>query len=209
MKIPFSDYKLGAGVATDLVNTSPVVRTALGEILTGPAALARFLAEHDVRPDALADGRRPDDADLEAVRVLRGEIRAILEAGAEEQVVEAASALVARGGIGPSLYRDAGGRWQWYVAISPGTSVADELAVLMGTGLLGALRTLSHDRFRRCASPVCEGMFVDTSKAGRRRYCMPEVCGNRLNVASHRARKLESTRRPGRQEGPSTPPGED
>ncbi|MFD7317793.1 CGNR zinc finger domain-containing protein [Streptomyces sp. NPDC059883] len=209
MKIPFSDYKLGAGVATDLVNTSPVVRTALGEILTGPAALARFLAEHDVRRDALADGRRPDDADLEAVRVLRGEIRAILEAGAEEQVVEAASALVARGGIGPSLYRDAEGHWQWYVAISPGTSVADELAVLMGTGLLGALRTLSHDRFRRCASPVCEGMFVDTSKAGRRRYCMPEVCGNRLNVASHRARKLESTRRPGRQEGPSTPPGED
>ncbi|MFD3914407.1 CGNR zinc finger domain-containing protein [Streptomyces sp. NPDC058603] len=197
MKIPFSDYKLGAGVATDLVNTSPVVRTGLGEILTGPAALALFLAEHDVRPDALADGRRPDEADLDEVRALRGEVRAILEAGAEEHVVEAASALVGRGGIGPSLYRDAEDRWQWYVATSPGTSVADELAVLMGTGLLGALRTLSHDRFRRCASPVCEGMFVDTSKAGRRRYCMPEVCGNRLNVASHRARRRESTRRPG------------
>ncbi|MFJ9211767.1 CGNR zinc finger domain-containing protein [Streptomyces sp. NPDC102264] len=197
MKIPFSDYKLGAGVATDLVNTSPVVRTGLGEILTGPAALALFLAEHDVRPDALADGRRPDDADLDEVRALRGEVRAILEAGAEEHVVGAASALVGRGGIGPSLYRDAEDRWQWYVATSPGTSVADELAVLMGTGLLGALRTLSHDRFRRCASPVCEGMFVDTSKAGRRRYCMPEVCGNRLNVASHRARRRESTRRPG------------
>ncbi|WP_165371870.1 CGNR zinc finger domain-containing protein [Streptomyces sp. L-9-10] len=197
MKIPFSDYMLGAGVATDLVNTSPVVRTGLGEILTGPAALALFLAEHDVRPDALADGRRPDDADLDEVRALRGEVRAILEAGAEEHVVEAASALVGRGGIGPSLYRDAEDRWQWYVATSPGTSVADELAVLMGTGLLGALRTLSHDRFRRCASPVCEGMFVDTSKAGRRRYCMPEVCGNRLNVASHRARRRESTRRPG------------
>ncbi|MFJ6181486.1 CGNR zinc finger domain-containing protein [Streptomyces sp. NPDC092295] len=197
MKIPFSDYKLGAGVATDLVNTSPVVRKGLGEILTGPTALALFLAEHDVRPDALADGRRPDDADLDQVRALRGEIRAILEAGSEEHVVEAASALVGRGGIGPSLYRDAGNRWQWYVATSPGTSVADELAVLMGTGLLGALRTLSHDRFRRCASPVCEGMFVDTSKAGRRRYCMPEVCGNRLNVASHRARRRESTRRPG------------
>ncbi|WP_326609313.1 CGNR zinc finger domain-containing protein [Streptomyces scopuliridis] len=195
MKIIFSNYKLGAGVATDLVNTSPVVQTTRGELLTDRAALARFLAEHDVRPDALADGRQPDDADLEDVRSLRGEIRAILEADAEEHVVEAASALVRRGGIGPSLYRDAEDRWQWYVATSPDTSVADELAVLMGTGLLGALRTLSHDRFRRCASPVCEGMFVDTSKAGRRRYCMPEVCGNRLNVASHRARRLESARR--------------
>ncbi|MFE3140846.1 CGNR zinc finger domain-containing protein [Streptomyces scopuliridis] len=189
MKISFSDYKLGAGVATDLVNTSPVVQTTRGEILTDPAALARFLTEHDVRPDALADGRQPDDADLEDVRALRGEIRAILEAEAEEQVVEAASALVRRGGMGPSLYRDAEDRWQWYVATSPDTSVADELAVLMGTGLLGALRTLSHNRFRHCASPVCEGLFVDTSKAGRRRYCMPEVCGNRLNVASHRARR--------------------
>ncbi|MFE2037588.1 CGNR zinc finger domain-containing protein [Streptomyces scopuliridis] len=189
MKISFSDYKLGAGVATDLVNTSPVVQTTRGEILTDPAALARFLAEHDVHPAALADGRQPDDADLEDVRALRGEIRAILEAEAEEQVVEAASALVRRGGIGPSLYRDAEDRWQWYVATSPDASVADELAVLMGTGLLGALRTLSHNRFRHCASPVCEGLFVDTSKAGRRRYCMPEVCGNRLNVASHRARR--------------------
>ncbi|MFJ9031594.1 CGNR zinc finger domain-containing protein [Streptomyces sp. NPDC102274] len=196
MKISFSDYKVGAGVATDLVNTSPVVRTNLGEILTGPAALTRFLAEHDVHPDALAAGGPPDEADLEEVRALRGEIRAILAADAEEQVVEAASALVGRAGIGPSLYRDAENRWQWYVATSPDTSVADELAVLMGTGLLGTLRTLSHDRFRRCASPVCEGMFVDTSKAGRRRYCMPEVCGNRLNVASHRARRLGSGRRP-------------
>jgi predicted RNA-binding Zn ribbon-like protein len=32
-------------------------------------------------------------------------------------------------------------------------------------------------------------MFVDTSRAGRRRYCVPEVCGNRINVAAHRARR--------------------
>ncbi|MFI9778449.1 CGNR zinc finger domain-containing protein [Streptomyces sp. NPDC051956] len=35
-------------------------------------------------------------------------------------------------------------------------------------------------------------MFVDTSKAGRRRYCTPEVCGNRRNVANYRARRLAS-----------------
>lgn len=201
MKIPFSDYKLGAGVATDLVNTSPVVRTTTGEILIASAALAQFLTEHGIRPDAMAEGRQPDDADLEEVRALRAEIRAILEADTEEHVVEAASVLVRRAGIGPSLYRDTEDRWQWYVATSSGTSVADELAVLTGTGLLGALRTLSHDRFRHCASPVCDGMFVDTSKAGRRRYCMPEVCGNRLNVASHRARRLERTRRPDPRDG--------
>lgn len=36
-------------------------------------------------------------------------------------------------------------------------------------------------------------MFVDTSRAGPRRYCTPDPCGNRLNVANHRARRREGT----------------
>jgi predicted RNA-binding Zn ribbon-like protein len=196
LKILFTDYKLGAGVATELVNTSPVVRRSTGEALVDPAALARFLAEHDVRPDALANGRQPTDDDLDQVHTLRQEVRAILEAPTEDHIVDGATALVTRAGIGPALYRDAEHRWQWYVATSSHASLADELAVLMGTGLLGALRALSHDRFRHCASPVCDGIFVDTSRAGRRRYCMPDLCGNRLNVANHRARRRASTEDP-------------
>ncbi|MFD0170215.1 CGNR zinc finger domain-containing protein [Streptomyces decoyicus] len=192
MKIDFSDYALGAGVATGLVNTSPAVRSS-GEILTTPVALAQFLTEHGIPPDAVAHGSRPTEEDLDHVRTLRQEVRTILEAATEEDVVNAATALVARAGTGPSLYLDANGRWQWYIATSPNASLADELAVLMGTGLLGALRTLSHDRFRHCTAPACNGMFVDTSKAGRRRYCMPDICGNRRNVANYRARKLADT----------------
>ncbi len=112
-----------------------------------------------------------------------------MEAGTEDQAVDGAAALVQRAGAGPTLSRDPEGRWQWYVTTSADASVADELAVLMGTGMLGAIRTLGHDRFRPCVSPVCDGMFVDTSKAGRRRYCTPAICGNRLNVANHRARR--------------------
>ncbi|MFF9350155.1 CGNR zinc finger domain-containing protein [Streptomyces sp. NPDC014734] len=188
MKIKFSDYMLGAGVATDLVNTSPVVRTVRGEALTDPPALDRFLAEHGIAAEA-ADG------DVERVRALRRDVREILEAGTEDEVADAASALVLRAGRGPVLRRDDDGDWQWCVATAPDASLADRLAVLMGTGLLGALRTLGHGRFRPCASPECEGRFVDTSRAGRRRYCMPEVCGNRLNVANHRARRATSPRR--------------
>ncbi|TPQ17516.1 CGNR zinc finger domain-containing protein [Streptomyces sporangiiformans] len=176
-------------MATDLVNTSPAVRSS-GEILTTPAALTQFLTEHGIHLDAVTQGRRPTEEDLDQVRALRQEVRTILEAATEEDVVNAATALVTRAGIGPSLHRDADGRWQWYVATSSNASLADELAVLMGTGLLGALRTLSHDRFRHCTAPACNGMFVDTSKAGRRRYCMPDICGNRRNVANYRARKM-------------------
>lgn len=190
MKIPFSDYTWGAGVATALVNTSALVRRSMGEALPDLAALTRFLAEHHLSPEALPEGREPTEEDLDQVRALRREVRGILEATSEDHLVEGATALVMRAGAGPVLRRDANDHWQWHVTTSREASLADELAVLMGTGLLGVLRTLSHDRFRHCASDTCDGMFVDTSRAGRRRYCMPELCGNRLNVANHRARQL-------------------
>ncbi|WP_244223342.1 CGNR zinc finger domain-containing protein [Amycolatopsis circi] len=41
-----------------------------------------------------------------------------------------------------------------------------------------------------CAAPDCDGVFVDTSRAGSR-YCMPDLCGNRVSVANHRARSRE------------------
>ncbi|MFD9864839.1 CGNR zinc finger domain-containing protein [Streptomyces alboflavus] len=179
---------MGAAIATGLVNTSAEVRS-VGEVLTDPDALARFLDEHGLRPAALGDGGAPGPEDLAQVHALRQEVRGILETESEAAVVAGATALIGRGGMGLTLTRDDRDQWQWSVTTSPGATLAEQLAVLVGTGLLGTLRTLSLDRFRHCTAPDCNGMFVDTSKAGRRRYCMPEVCGNRRNVASYRARR--------------------
>ncbi|WP_306336518.1 CGNR zinc finger domain-containing protein [Streptomyces sp. KL118A] len=190
MKSSFSDYTLGAGVATDLVNTSALVRRSTGEVLVDAAALGHFLAEHHLAPDALSSGRAPTDRDLEQVLALRQEVRSLLESQDEDGLADRANALVERAGTRPVLERDADGHWQWFMAAGPGATLADDLAALIGTGLLGVLHTLSGERVRPCASPVCDGMFVDTSKAGRRRYCTPGLCGNRLNVARHRARQL-------------------
>ncbi|MFJ2211910.1 CGNR zinc finger domain-containing protein [Streptomyces sp. NPDC101062] len=191
MKILFSSYTQGAGVATDLVNTAALVRTSMGEVLMDPAALAHFLDEHEVRLDALPRGDLPAADDLAQVHALRQETRALLEAEEEDTVVEGANRLIARASAGLRLLRDTDGSWQWHVTTGPGASVADELGAFVGTGLLGVVRALGHDRFRPCASPVCSGLFIDTSKAGRRRYCMPSLCGNRLNVANYRARHQE------------------
>lgn len=195
MQVYLEDYAWGAGVAGDLVNTSPAVMTSTGEALPDPAALCRFLAEHAVRPDALAGGRVPTADELARVHELRDTVRAVLEADTEEDVAAGAGALVTRAGAGPTLARGSDQRWQWHARSSPLASLADELAMLIGTGVLGVLRTLSHERFRRCASPTCSGLFVDTSRAGRRRYCMPDRCGNRLNVANHRARQRSADTR--------------
>lgn len=189
MKFLFSDYSWGAGVATDLVNSAPVVRRTTGEALPDPAALDRFLDEHDVRPR----GAPATATDLDQVYVLRDQLRAALEAPGADETVAAADALLTRTAPTPALARDTDGGWQWYLTTPEHATLADELAALAATGLLGALRTLGHDRFRACASPSCDGRFVDTSRAGRRRYCTPDLCGNRLNVANHRARQRAHT----------------
>lgn len=186
MQVELDSYIDGAGVATDLVNTAPEVRRA-GDALPDPAALQRFLTARDLHLAALA-GRAPTAADLAAVHALRAALRAILDESEPAAAAAGAAALLGPAGTAPTLAHD-GERWHWRVAARPGVGVAGELAVLTATALLAVIRTLGPDRFRGCAATDCDGAFVDTSRSGRRRYCEPELCGNRVNVAKHRARR--------------------
>jgi predicted RNA-binding Zn ribbon-like protein len=44
------------------------------------------------------------------------------------------------------------------------------------------------ERVRSCPGEDCGWLFLDTSKAGRRRWCSMAICGNRLKTKRHRAR---------------------
>jgi predicted RNA-binding Zn ribbon-like protein len=184
MDQPLTEYGRGAAVATDLINSSGLVRRTTGEQLDTPTALAGFLAEHDISPR-----RRPTQGDLDRVHRLRQHTRSLVLDADEQHLMSGASALLARAGTQLTVAEDRDGQRQWAATVDPEPSVTELLSFLIGVGLLGALRALGHDRFRSCASPVCDGAFVDTTRAGRRRYCMPELCGNRVNVAKHRARR--------------------
>ncbi|MEV0678795.1 CGNR zinc finger domain-containing protein [Actinosynnema sp. NPDC050436] len=177
-----TDYQIGAALATDLVTTSPTVRGV--DLLAEPAELAGLLARHD-----LGTGPPPTADDVLAVRLLRFDVRGVIETETEEQAVAGGRVLLGRAGLRPVLLRDGDDRWQWHVPTRPDASLADRLAAVVGVGLLGVVRALGHDRFRACAAPGCRGVFVDASRAGRRRYCSPERCGNRVNVANHRRRQ--------------------
>ncbi|TDC63070.1 CGNR zinc finger domain-containing protein [Streptomyces hainanensis] len=183
MEFPLHDYAAGAGVATALVVTSPTVH---GESLGTPAELARFLADQRLRPDAPAPGAE----EVRQVSLLRREVRGVIETETAEQAVAGGRVLLRRAALAPVLRRDgADGAWWWSVPTAPGASLADELAAFLAYGLLGVVRALGHERFRACAAPGCRGVFVDTSRAGRRQYCVPELCGNRVKVANFRARQ--------------------
>ncbi|MEU4803970.1 CGNR zinc finger domain-containing protein [Actinosynnema sp. NPDC023587] len=185
MEVSITDYPAGAALATDLVTTSPAVRGV--DALAEPDALADLLSRHGIR------GEVPTADDVFAVRLLRFDVRGTIETETAEQAVAGAGVLIGRAALGPVLRRDDDRNWQWYVPTAPGAPLADRLAAVIGVALLGVVRSLGHDRFRACAAPGCRGVFVDASRAGRRRYCTPELCGNRVNVANHR-RRQEVTR---------------
>ena len=42
-------------------------------------------------------------------------------------------------------------------------------------------------RLRACANRLCGWLFVDRSANGRRRWCDPKACGNRMKVRRYRA----------------------
>jgi len=44
-------------------------------------------------------------------------------------------------------------------------------------------------RVRACEGVGCTLWFLDQTKPGRRRFCSPEVCGNRTKVAAFRSRQ--------------------
>lgn len=54
-----------------------------------------------------------------------------------------------------------------------------------------AVRLLGEEdpsRLRECEGEECGGLFLDTSRAGNRRWCTDGTCGNRSRVAGYRRR---------------------
>ena len=186
MQVPFDEYAQAAAVATELVNTLPCVWNGQDK-LPDVVELETFVTTHVPRSWTPGPERTvPTEDDLVATHGLRDVLRRLIGSGDTREVVHRASDLTRSVGALTLAVDDAGTRWQ--VTTPPEASLADQLGLLTGIGVLGVTHALGVDRFRSCASPDCAGVFIDTSRNGARRYCMPGLCGNRVNVAANRAR---------------------
>lgn len=181
MQVALDDYVHAAGVATDLVNTAPEVWQGEDK-LPDLGSLAAFAELHSL-PEPTGPG------DLRAVHRLRATVRKLIDRPDQARLIAGATALTSS--IGEVTLLPGSARWA--VSARPGAKVADSLALVCGVGILGVVQSLGVERFRGCFAPTCRGAFIDTTRPGRRRYCMPGLCGNRVNVANHRARKLSRT----------------
>ncbi len=175
-------------LAVDLANSGASDNTS-GD--GGPArdgletvsALRTLLREHEVsHPGKI--GRR----ELDEVRALRSRLRAVWRAATADDAADLVNALLAQSQALPQLTDHDGDAWHLHFS-PPGAPLAMRLQAEAGMALAGVLRADGFVRLRTCASDTCSDVFVDASRNRSRRYCDPDTCANRINVAAHRARQ--------------------
>jgi predicted RNA-binding Zn ribbon-like protein len=67
----------------------------------------------------------------------------------------------------------------------------DLIASLVAYRMVEQVFSLPADRLRICHGPNCSWLFIDSSKAGRRRWCDMAVCGNTAKSRRFQKRSLQ------------------
>lgn len=153
------------------------------ETLNGPEDLAAWSSANG-GPKAAKPLPSPEfDRAIE----LRELIHRLFDAHAQGKVapsrdIEALNHALATAPARTTLHRERTG-YSWDVDFRSGTALALLAPVLWSAGDLLAGPRL--DRVRRCANPECGWVFLDDSRAGKRRWCSMQSCGNRAKAKRH------------------------
>ncbi|WP_435200116.1 CGNR zinc finger domain-containing protein [Janibacter sp. GS2] len=127
------------------------------------------------------------EAELAAVRALRGRLRAVWLAAGEEAFVAEVNALLRSGRALPQLVEH--GDYGWHVhAADSDASLARRMQVEAAMAFVDVIRAGELSRLRVCAADDCVHVLVDLSRNRSKRYC-EGGCGNRLAAAAYRSRR--------------------
>jgi predicted RNA-binding Zn ribbon-like protein len=147
------------------------------ETLNAPADLATWTKA----------AKPPSPKDFGQAIALREAIYRLFDAQAQGKTtaprdLEALNAALAQAPGRKMLKRSKGG-YEWEVDARSAPALALLAPVLWSAGDLLAGPRL--DRVRRCANPECGWLFLDDSRAGKRRWCSMSSCGNRAKAQRH------------------------
>jgi predicted RNA-binding Zn ribbon-like protein len=157
------------------------------EVLRSPADLTAWLA--DRLPSANAADR--DLADALTLRGAIGRLALAASTGSAQDArdIDLLNLYAATPDIPPRLAGGAmqAGRTQPRAAQALSTIARDGVALFSGT---------TPGNIRSCDADDCDILYLDTSRAGNRRWCSMQRCGNRHKVRAHRARASQPLRAP-------------
>jgi predicted RNA-binding Zn ribbon-like protein len=175
------DTELALRTVLNLVNTAANGK----DDLASQSDLDRFLAA-----ERFTGSRARDEAELDSVRQLRGQLALVWTAG-EDAAVEAINRLLRDARALPQLVKHDG--WDWHLhATAPQAPLADRMSTEAAMALADVVRGKEMDRLRICASRDCDAAVLDLSRNRSKRYCDTGNCANRVHVAAYRARQASA-----------------
>jgi len=158
------------------------------ERLREPADLARWFVEAELAPagvavtdDELAQARRLREALYRVFTAVRTEAR---PPRSDVATIDGWSVRPAPG-AGLAL---TGGRLH---AVPAALDVPGLLTVVARDGVDLVTGESAH-RIRECARDDCALLFLDTSRAGARRWCAVDACGARSQMSAYRGRRSDT-----------------
>ncbi|MFB4270620.1 CGNR zinc finger domain-containing protein [Nonomuraea sp. GTA35] len=91
-----------------------------------------------------------------------------------------------------------GGRARWRL---PETDPARAALAVVALDAIATLGGQGDGVIKRCEQATCGGLFVDTSRGGRRRWCSMATCGNKMKKANLRSARARSGETPAHRGG--------
>ena len=188
---------IGGVAALDLVNTNYLWEGRRVETLSDGGAVRAWLGELRTEhpslelPSEATIARIPARKLLAATRTTRAALDTIVDLlVAGSPVPEAALAQLNRvlAGYTVQFRMHAEKRDMELYEVVGGDELSRVLGPIIAT--LEATEFNRNGRLRRCTNRVdCSAAFYDTSKSATRRFCVPEICGNRVRLARHYAKR--------------------
>ncbi|MDH2445073.1 CGNR zinc finger domain-containing protein [Amnibacterium sp. CER49] len=171
--------------AAALVNTEPGASRSDEDELTSVEDVAAFFTGWAYSGDLLRT-----QEELDALRELRGELRAFFTESRDE-IAEHVNRVLAESHAVPRLVRhDA---YDWHVHAVPGDApFAERIRVETAMALADLVRADETTRLKVCAADDCTAVLVDLSRNRSKRFCDVGNCGNRMNVTAYRARRANA-----------------
>lgn len=151
------------------------------ELLAAPEDLARWL----VAAGMAESPTKVSNADLVAARALREAVYALAEAQIHGRAPAGQDvATLNRLADGPAAvpWLDDEGSAHWH-------GDAPALLALLAREAVLLLGGADRARIRQCEAEGCALLFLDMSRAGDRRWCSMQGCGNKAKVAEFRRRR--------------------
>lgn len=169
--------------AVALANTVAGATRSGADELASPGELTALLTEH--RYSGRFDR---DDAELADVRAARERIRGVWTLD-RDGAAQAVNEMLAEARALPQLVRH--DDFDWHLHATERTApLAERILVEVALALVDVIRSSETDRLRRCGAEDCDGVLLDLSRNGSKRFCSIR-CGNRMNMVAFRKRASE------------------